>query len=479
MSVSILVICESEIPMDDSLVMSSIIDVFLPINPRFSSIMVMGKKGARKWKKVEVNVENHVHVPSFSSPKGSSSPSENDSFLKSYISQIAMQPFPQGQPLWEIHIIKCPTSEAQGTLIFKLHHALGDGYSLVGALLSCLPRADDPSLPITFPSVNNFSSANKDDRNIGLRKVVSRCFLPLVNTVRDFGWSVLKSTCVEDDLSSIRHGSEHFQPFLVSTVTFSLDRIKEIKSRLRVVINIILKTILTLASRSTRAVLDLSFLLFKTVNDVIMGAVFLATRLYMHRTRGNSNLGTNSTALVLLNTRNLRDYKSVSEMVQPNSKSPWGNDFAFLHVPIPKVKRSDSQFSNPVKFVHKAHEVIKRKRSSLGVVLTGKLLEIMKKCRNAEAVAKHISRTLRNSSMVISNVMGPMEKLSLANHPVKGMYYTVIGTPESLRITIFSYAGNLRVAVGAEKGFIDSELYTRLLLDAFDAILDDACRKQK
>ncbi|KAF8014150.1 hypothetical protein BT93_H0096 [Corymbia citriodora subsp. variegata] len=401
MSVSILVICESEIPMDDSLVMSSIIDVFLPINPRFSSIMVMGKKGARKWKKVKVNVENHVHVPSFSSPKGSSSPSENDSFLKSYISQIAMQPFPQGQPLWEVHIIKCPTSEAQGTLIFKLHHALGDGYSLVGALLSCLPRADDPSLPITFPSVNNFSSANKDDRNIGLRKVVSRCFLPLVNTVRDFGWSVLKSTCVEDDLSSIRHGSEHFQPFLVSTVTFSLDRIKEIKSRLRV-----------------------------TVNDVVMGVVFLATRLYMHRMRGNSNLGTNSTALVLLNTRNLRNYKSVSEMVQPNSKSPWGNNFAFLHVPIPKVKRSDSQFSDPVKFVHKAHEVIKRKRSSLGVVLTGKLLEIMKKCRNVEAVAKHISRTLRNSSMLISNVMGPMEKLSMANHPIKGMYFTTVGGPE-------------------------------------------------
>ncbi|KAF8027997.1 hypothetical protein BT93_E0800 [Corymbia citriodora subsp. variegata] len=452
MSVSILGILESEIPIDDSLAQLLIRDVFLPINPRFSSIMVMRQNGARKWKKVEVNVENHVHVPSFSSPKGSSSPSpsENDSFLKSYISQIAMRPFPQGQPLWEIHIIKCPTSEAQGTVIFKLHHALGDGYSLVGALLSCLQRADDPSLPITFPSVNNFSSANKDDRNIGLRKVVSRCFLPLVDTVRDFSWSVLKSTCVKDDLSPIWRGSENFRPFSVSTITFSLDRIKEIKSRLRV-----------------------------TVNDVIVGVVFLATRLYMHRTRGKSNLGTNSTALVLLNTRNLRDYKSVSDMVRPNSKSPWGNNFAFLHVPIPKVKPSDSQFSDPVKFVHKAHEVIKRKRSSLGVVLTGKLLEIMKKCRNAEAVAKHISRTLRNSSMVISNVMGPMEKLSLANHPVKGMYYTVVGTPESLRITIFSYAGNLRVAVGAEEGFVDSELYTSSLLDAFNAILDDACRKQQ
>ncbi|XP_039161624.1 O-acyltransferase WSD1 isoform X2 [Eucalyptus grandis] len=387
--------------------------------------------------------------PDFSSPKGSSSPSENDSFLKSYISQIAMQPFPQGQPLWEIHIIKCPTSEAQETLIFKLHHALGDGYSLVAALLSCLQRADDPSLPVTFPSVKKFSSANKDDRNIGLRKVVSRCFSPLVNTVRDFGWSLLKSTCVKDDLSPIRSGSESLQPFSVSTITFSLDQIKEIKSRLRV-----------------------------TVNDVILGVIFLATRLYMQRVSTNSNLSTNSTALVLLNTRNLRDYKPVKDMVRPNSESPWGNHFAFLHVPIPKVKPSDSQFSDPLKFVHKTHEVIKRKRSSFGVILTGKLLEIMQKCRNAEAVAKHISRTARNSSMCISNLIGPVDNLSLANHPLKGMYYTIAGTPENLLITIFSYAGNLRVAVGAEQGFIDSELYNHSLLDAFDMILRDACQKQ-
>ncbi|KAF7849744.1 hypothetical protein BT93_L0335 [Corymbia citriodora subsp. variegata] len=286
MSVSVLGILESETPIDDLQTTSLIKDVFLPINPRFSSIMVMGKKGARKWKKVEVNVENHVHFPCFSSPKGSSSPSENDSLLKNYISQIAMQPFPQGQPLWEIHLIKCPTSEAQGTIIFKLHHALGDGYSFVGALFSCLQRADDPSLPLTFPSVNKFSSADKDDTNIRLWKVVSRCFSPLIDSVRDFGWSVLKSTCVEDDLSPIRCVSESFQPFSVSAIAFSLDRIKEIKSRLQV-----------------------------TINDVITGVIFLATRLYMQRASPNSNLSSNSTALVLLNTRNLRYYKSMREMV--------------------------------------------------------------------------------------------------------------------------------------------------------------------
>jgi hypothetical protein len=45
-----------------------------------------------------------------------------------------------------------------------------------------------------------------------------------------------------------------------------------------------------------------------------------------------------STALVFLNTRMIRAYKSVKEMVEPDSEAPWGNRFAFLHVPIPKFK---------------------------------------------------------------------------------------------------------------------------------------------
>ena len=87
-------------------------------------------------------------------------------------------------------------------------------------------------------------------------------------------------------------------------------------------------------------------------------------------------------ALVLLNTRIMSGYKSVEEMLKPNSKVPWGNQFTFLHVPMPELK--DHKSPNPLDFVLAASKIIKKKKSSLGVYLTGRFLEIVKKLRGPE-----------------------------------------------------------------------------------------------
>lgn len=88
----------------------------------------------------------------------------------------------------------------------------------------------------------------------------------------------------------------------------------------------------------------------------------------------------NSTALVLFNTRMLGGYKSIKEMTKVDAEMPWGNRFTFLHVPIPKL----TEFSNPVDFVLYSQKLIERKRRSLAVFLTGKLLEIMNKLRGPD-----------------------------------------------------------------------------------------------
>ncbi|KAK7845078.1 wax ester synthase/diacylglycerol acyltransferase 4 [Quercus suber] len=437
LSVSIVAAMEFEIPINNlPSIMSLLKDVFLPINPRFSSIMVTGKKGEKQWKRVEVKLEDHINVPIF--PIGLS-PDSYDKYYDDYISEIAMNQFPQNKPLWEIHIVKYPTSNAAGTIIFNLHHALGDGYSLMGALLSSLQRADNPSLPLTFPFSER--SESKSDR---LSRGVSQLFSLIFNTIYDFGWSVLKSNFIEDDRTPIRSGEKgvEFRPITISTMTFSLDHIKFIKDKLGV-----------------------------TINDVITGIIFFGTRLYMQEISQKSSKA-DSTAIVFLSTRTVRGYKSVEEMIKPKSDTPWGNQFGLLHVSIPKFTNLKS--SNPLEFVLKVHKIIKQKRNSSSVYFTGRLLSIMKKLKGPKAASRYIQRASNYSSMSISNMIGPVEQMALDKHPVKGLYFMTVKVPQSLTITMVSYMGNLRVAVGSEKGFLDPHKFKSCVINAFEMTLQAA-----
>ncbi|KEH17312.1 O-acyltransferase (WSD1-like) family protein [Medicago truncatula] len=380
--------------------------------------------GEKKWKKVEVNLEEHIKVPEFPSDKSSNS--FYDEHLDDYMSKIAMEHLPQDRPLWEIHIIKYPTKNAAGTLVFKLHHALGDGYSLMGALLSCLERADNPSLPFTLPS-----SKIRPKSIFNTKAIIKRfpsIFSSTIWSMLDFGWSILKSSMIEDDLTPIRSRADDvkLRQITISNVSFTMEHIKEVKTRLGV-----------------------------SINDVIAGLIFFGIRLYMLEVNKESRKA-NSTALVLLNTRNIKGYKSVKEMVSKNNNgAAWGNQFAFLHVPIPEL--NDPKFENPLEFIWEAHKEISRKKNSLVTPLTGMLLNMVKTLRGPEAAARYVHSTLRNSSTTISNIIGPVEQMALANHPVKGLYFMVVGPPESLTVTIMSYMGKLRIAFGSEKDFIDKQ----------------------
>ncbi|KAK1568125.1 hypothetical protein Q3G72_020929 [Acer saccharum] len=452
LSLCILGVLELGVPIsiDESQVDSLAKEVFLPTNPRFSSIMVGDENGEKQWKRVEVKIKDHIKTPIF--PSGLS-PKIYDKYIDDYISDIAIEKLPVTQPLWQIHMINYPTSNsnAASTLIFKFHHSIGDGFSLIGVLLSCLQRADDPSLPLTFPSVP-VSSSNKDashtHQSYGLFKNMSRIFSLVTNTVSDFYRSIVKSSLLEDDMSPIRSGiaGVEFRPFSVLTMTFSLDHLKQIKSNIGA-----------------------------TLNDVLTGIIFLGTRLYMEENSEGSSKA-NSTALVLLNTREIRGYVSIKEMIKPDSKTPWGNHFAFLHVPLPKLTADDSNsYSNPLEFVWKTREIINAKKSSLGVYLTGRLLQVLKILRGPEAAARYIHGTLKNVSMGITSLMGPVEPMTLANHPVTGLYFMVVGAPHSLVTTVLSYNGKLRIAIGAEKGLIDAQKLKSCIENAFQTILKAAC----
>ncbi|WJX82969.1 hypothetical protein P8452_65667 [Trifolium repens] len=437
----ILAFLEFQVPIHHLPIVSLIEDAFLSI-PHFTSIMVDDEKGVKRWKRVEVKLEEHITEPKFTDD--GMQVVSYDKHFANYISKMAMENLPQTKPLWQVHVIKYPTNNAAGTLVFKFHHAIGDGYNLMGVILSSLQRADHPSLPLSFPSLKS-SKPKKISRFI-LAKMSRFLSMPFT-FVSEFGWSLLKSTLVEDDKTPIRSRVEavEFRPFKLSNVTFSMDHVKEIKSNLGV-----------------------------TINDVITGIIFYGIRLYMQNIDYKSR-ALNSTSLVIANTRHIKDYQKVQDMLK-STKGSWGNHITYYHVSVPKLQ--DMPISNPIQFVRKAHTSIKRQKNSFAPPLITKLLRMKNKLEGPEALAKHIHGTMRKSSLLISNVAGPHEQMAWANHPIGGFFFTLSGIPQSLVITVMSYMGMLRVTTATEEGFIDEQKLMRYLNSAFEIIHHESIAKE-
>ncbi|KAL8133303.1 wax ester synthase/diacylglycerol acyltransferase 4-like [Apium graveolens] len=441
LSLTLYAVLEFKVPVND-LPISLVSDHFLPISPRFSSIMVSEEKsGVKKWKPVKVNVDDHYFVPEF--PQGLS-PEEYNECLYNYISKIALEELPQTLPLWQIHKFNYPTSTGVlGSLIFKLHHSLGDGYSLMGALLSCLQRADNPSLPLTLPSRQSSSRPSAKNANVSFFRAAARFPSTLMTSLFDFGQSILKSTIMEDDLTPIRSDTVdgvESRPLDLTNMAFPLDQIKKITTSLKV-----------------------------TINDVMTGVILLGARMYMEA-EDNKSGSANSMALGLLNTRDIDGYKSVSEMLKPKAKMPWGNQFAFLHLPIPKLTGSH----DPLDFIFRTHQTVKRLKNNYAVFLNAQFLEISRKFIGPEATSKFLQSTMKNSSICISNMIGPVEQMALANHPIQGLYFTASGLPQSLVVTLISYVGTLRATIAVEKGFIDTGKLKKFISKAYDVIFEAA-----
>ncbi|OUZ99816.1 O-acyltransferase [Macleaya cordata] len=458
LSLCIIAIAESEIPINLSKILATLNDDLLRVNSRFSSIVVTDHKGLQWWKKVEVDVKDHVVVPSF--PSGLSQETYTQHF-KNYLSNIAQDQLPEKQPLWEMHVFMYPTSEnTAGTLVFKMHHALGDGYSIMGALFSCLKRADDPSLPLTFPSSSGSSkseslSSSGDQlmMKVGLKKMV-RFVSGFWNSAAGFAWSVLQSTLLEDDQTVIRSGTPgvEFMPIDVTSVAFSLDHIRQVKSKVG-----------------------------GTVNDVVVGIVFYGTHLYSQAvavdktTTPSRTSNSRRTALVLLNTRMINGYRSLEDMIE---KDLWGNHFSFIHLSIPSYSTStDQEKVDPLSFILKAKKTIKRNRNSMSIYLNSALLRLVGSIKGPEAISQYVHSTMRNTSMAISNLAGPVEKMVIAEHPISNIYFMVSGCPQSLLCTILSYMGKLTLVMTTERGFIDSQLLASCMKEAFKKIFEEACGK--
>ncbi|CAI5476800.1 unnamed protein product [Closterium sp. Yama58-4] len=60
------------------------------------------------------------------------------------------KPLDASRPLWRVYLVPLP--HGRSAALFRIHHSMGDGVSLMSLLLACTRRTDNPALLPTLPS---------------------------------------------------------------------------------------------------------------------------------------------------------------------------------------------------------------------------------------------------------------------------------------------------------------------------------------
>ncbi|KAF1002872.1 hypothetical protein AG4045_006638 [Apium graveolens] len=148
-NVYIVAIMGSKIKLQPDVIKPILIHALLK-HPRFSSLQVEDKhSGELKWIPTEVDIENHVIVPELDPNMDGA-----DKFVEDYLSNLSKTNIPNSKPLWDIHLLNVKTSEAEALIIYRIHHSIGDGMSLMALILAHSRQVSDPSLLPTLPVMN-------------------------------------------------------------------------------------------------------------------------------------------------------------------------------------------------------------------------------------------------------------------------------------------------------------------------------------
>ncbi|XP_010270343.1 PREDICTED: O-acyltransferase WSD1-like isoform X2 [Nelumbo nucifera] len=205
-------------------------------HPRFCSLLVRDNQGREHWRRTEVEIDRHVLVPELGGEfDAEGSPEDDEEIVNRYLADLAVSsPLGTDKPLWEFHLLR-----AQKCCVLRIHHALGDGISLMSLFLSCCRRADRPdevpSISITASSSNSNSSKAKENKlsrssRGGCGRLLWKGVLVVWFTIVFVVKFILRSLWVKDEKSAITGGAGvELWPRKLATAKFKLDDMKAVK----------------------------------------------------------------------------------------------------------------------------------------------------------------------------------------------------------------------------------------------------------
>ncbi|XP_010492001.1 PREDICTED: O-acyltransferase WSD1-like [Camelina sativa] len=401
---------------------------------RFSS--KLSDNGA-KWIETEVNVEDHVVVP-YIDPKEIGE--DGESFVDDYISHLTMIPLDRSRPLWDIHILKVKTTDAEAVGVIRSHHSLGDGMSLCSLLRACTHKTSDPSTSSTaVPPVKRRGEVLHSLRKKGWFLItiftIGSTMTLIWNTIVDMFLLFATILFLKDTKTPLKGGENAMSnPKRFYHRIISLDDIKLIKDAMNMTIN---DALLGITQASLSHYVNGHYVKKNTEDGAL--------------TSHTNNLpdGMRFRVACTVNLRSDIGFKPLADMMVKDSKCKWGNYFSFIFLPF-----SISLQKDPLVYLKKSQATMARKKHSYHANLVYFIIKIVLKVFGAKVAAELFDRPVRNTTTCVSNVIGPMEEISFRGHPIAYIAPSSYGHSHALLVHFISYAEKMIISMAVDSTVI-------------------------
>ncbi|KAK3147200.1 hypothetical protein QOZ80_3BG0279380 [Eleusine coracana subsp. coracana] len=419
------------------------LEVTIVRHPRFCSIRVMDGPEPR-WVQTTVNIDDHAFIPELDPAAIAANP---DEVLEEYVASLSTRPMDLSRPLWEIHALDFPTSEAKSAVVFRIHHALGDGTSLVSLLLACTRSAANPAaLPImpaqpTRREGTVYGAQPRPPMSAGPWAFATWIFSIVMlawHTVVDVALFVAMALQLVRDPRTVftpAKGVEYRRKRFVSR-SLLLDDVRHVKTAMGC-----------------------------TVNDVLVGVTSAALSRYYFRKLADSDAVKKSTCIIrsvlFVNMRPTSGIQKLAKMMESgkHNELKWGNRLGYIMLPFEIVMHDD-----PLDYVRNAKKTVDRKKHSLEAIFTHLDTEMVTKLFGIEVSTALFHRMISSTTVQFSNMVGPAEQIEFYGQPVVYIAPSVFGHPSALTIHWQSYTNKIKIILAVDDAqFPDSHQ----LLDDF------------
>lgn len=384
----------------------------------------------------DFDVASHLHAITLPAPGG-------DAELRELISGLMSEPFDARRPLWDFYLIGGYRGD-RCVVLGRLHHSIGDGMALLLVLLSLTETAGEAPIGPEAPYGdlgNPFTDLlRRPPMGVEAAKQLARDIMP-------DGIRLLEQT------AEAFRSAGRFLTGVAATGAFGRlvlrppDPQTIFKGPLGVPKRVAWSGAIPLAE-----VKEVGRVLHGTLNDVLLSAMTGGLRRYLGR-RGKPANGLNFRAAMPVNLRSLEEM------------SKMGNQFGLVFLSLPVGLRDPVERLGELR---RRAQALKRSAEPVVVFAILKLLGVVPLAVQKAVVKMFAAKT----TAVMTNVPGPRQTLRMAGRRIEEIFFWV---PQSGRvgigISIFSYAGNVRLGVGTDAGLIpDPEVIVQGFHEEFEEL---------